>query len=109
MVIVYKESAVNWHTLGRLITAEHYGLVNLVAGERLATELMQDDLTGQRLATELLALLERETNKNMRERLRDVALSLGEPGASKRAAEEVLTELRSTDYADYTEQSNHQR
>ncbi|HKE58392.1 MAG TPA: lipid-A-disaccharide synthase [Pyrinomonadaceae bacterium] len=109
MVIVYKESAVNWHTLGRLITAEHYGLVNLVAGERLATELMQDDLTGQRLATELLALLEHETNKKMRERLRDVALRLGEPGASKRAAEEVLTELRSTDYADYTEQSNHQR
>jgi len=29
MVIVYKESRVNWHTLGRLITAEHYGLVNL--------------------------------------------------------------------------------
>ena len=33
MVIVYKESAVNWHTLGRLINVDHFGLVNLVAGE----------------------------------------------------------------------------
>ena len=109
MVIVYKESSINWHTLGRLITAEHYGLVNLVAGERLATELMQDDLTGQKLATELLALLPPERNRKMRERLRDVAHRLGEPGASKRAAQEVIAELRSTDYADYTEQSNQER
>jgi lipid-A-disaccharide synthase len=94
MVIVYKESPINWHTLGRLITAEHYGLVNLVAGERLATELMQDDLTGKRLATELLALLDPEQNKKMRERLREVAVRLGEPGASKRAAKEVIHRLR---------------
>ena len=48
-VIVYKESALNWHTLGSLITAEHYGLVNLIAGRRLATELMQDEFTGETL------------------------------------------------------------
>src|SRR3954447_118918 len=46
MVVVYKESPINWHTLGRLITVPHYGLVNLVAGKEIATELMQDDLTG---------------------------------------------------------------
>jgi lipid-A-disaccharide synthase len=103
MVIVYKESSINWHTLGRLITAEHYGLVNLVAGQRLATELMQDDLTGKKLATELLVLLEPERNKEMRKRLGDVAHRLGEPGASKRAAQEVIAELRSTDCADYTD------
>src|SRR5262245_60332936 len=92
MVIVYKESSINWHTLGRLITAEHYGLVNLVAGERLATELMQEDLTGKKLATELLALLKPERNKKMRESLRAVAHRLGDPGASKRAADEVMAE-----------------
>lgn len=42
LVVVYKESWVNWNTLGRLITVDHFGLVNLVAGERVATELMQD-------------------------------------------------------------------
>lgn len=93
MVIVYKESSVNWHTLGRLIDVEHYGLVNLVAGRRLATELMQDDLEGGRLADELLKLLEPEANRSQRESLKIVAQQLGAGGASKRAALAVLKEL----------------
>src|SRR5207302_8471449 len=44
MVIVYKESFLNWHALGSLINVEHYGLVNLIAGRRVATELIQNDL-----------------------------------------------------------------
>src|SRR5712691_1125029 len=54
MVIVYRESAINWQILSPLITTDHYGLVNLVADERVVTELMQDDLNGERLASELL-------------------------------------------------------
>ena len=94
MVVVYKESAINWHTLGRLITVEHFGLVNLVAGERIAVELMQNDLTGIRLATELLTLLNGDQNRVQRLKLRDVAKRLGKPGASNRSAEHVLAALR---------------
>ena len=94
MVIVYKESGINWHTLGRLITTDHYGLVNLVAGERVATELMQDDLNGDRLASELLLLLDQKRNGEARERLREVAYQLGEGGASERAAQSILAHLR---------------
>jgi lipid-A-disaccharide synthase len=90
MVVVYKESPINWHTLGRLITVPHYGLVNLVAGKEIAKELMQDDLTGENVANELLKLLEPETNKAVRESLRDVAHKLGAPGASQRAAEMIV-------------------
>jgi len=86
MVVVYKESPINWHTLGRLITVPHYGLVNLVAGKEIATELMQDDLTGENVVKELMKLFEPETNAKMRERLREVSRKLGEPGASQRAA-----------------------
>jgi lipid-A-disaccharide synthase len=93
MVIVYKESLINWHTLGRLINVDHYGLVNLVAGERVATELMQDDLNGERLANELLLLLDEKRNEEARERLLEVADELGEGGASKRAAEIILEGL----------------
>ncbi len=75
MVVVYKESTINWQTLGRLISVDHYGLVNLVAGERVATELMQDDLNGERLASELLLLLDEERNQAMRARLREVGES----------------------------------
>jgi lipid-A-disaccharide synthase len=90
MVIVYKESAVNWHTLGRLISTEHFGLVNLVAGERIVAELMQDELNGERLAAELTALLDDQRNQNLRSRLHNVAHQLGEGGASRRAAEHIL-------------------
>ena len=95
LVVVYKESALNWHTLGRLISVEHYGLVNLVAGSRVAPELMQDDFNGPTLARELLALLEPDRNARVRERLREVASRLGEGGASLRAAEVILRAVRS--------------
>jgi lipid-A-disaccharide synthase len=90
MVVVYKESWINWNTLGRLINVDHYGLVNLVAGERVATELMQDQLNGERLAEELLLLLQKQRNAEVRKRLREVVNQLGEGGASERAAEVVL-------------------
>ena len=93
-VIVYKESALNWRTLGSLITAEHYGLVNLIAGRRLATELMQDDFTGETLAQELISLLETRRNAQMRAELREVMGKIGEPGASRRAAQAILTFVR---------------
>jgi lipid-A-disaccharide synthase len=95
MVVVYKESLINWHVLGSLINVDHYGLVNLVAGERVATELMQDDLNGERLANELLSLLDKERNAAMRSRLHEVAGELGEGGASQRAAELILDVLQS--------------
>ncbi len=90
MVVVYKESPINWHTLGRLITVTHFGLVNLVAGKEIAKELMQDQLTGEDLANELLKLLEPETNRATRENLRNVAHKLGQPGASERAAKSIV-------------------
>jgi lipid-A-disaccharide synthase len=94
MVVVYKESAVNWHTLGRLITVTHYGLVNLVAGKEIAKELMQNDLTAKNLSAELLKLLDPANNKNARAQLSEVAHKLGEAGASERAADAILQSLK---------------
>lgn len=90
MVVVYKESAVNWHTLGRLITVPHFGLVNLVAGTEIAKELMQNDLTGETLAQEIIQLLDPKRNRTARVELRRVSELLGEAGASERAADQVL-------------------
>lgn len=102
-VIVYKTSQLNWHTLGRLIETEHYGLTNLIAGERLLTELMQDELSGARLARELSALLDEKRNSQIRTRLREVASSLGAGGASKRAARTILRAIEAEGRADSTE------
>ncbi len=93
LVVVYKESALNWHALGSLITAEHYGLVNLIAGRRLATELIQDDLNGESLARELLELLKPDRNAAMRAELKEVTKKIGDAGASDRAARAILNFL----------------
>jgi lipid-A-disaccharide synthase len=95
LVIVYKESFLNWHLLGSLINVDHFGLVNLIAGRRVATELMQNDLNGARLAEELLSLLEPARNRAARNTLHEVTEKLGEGGASQRAAKEVLQFLKS--------------
>lgn len=88
--IVYKTSALNYRLLRPIISVEHFGLINLIAGERLAREFIQDDFTPEHLARELFRLLEPETNEKVRERLREVTAALGTGGASKRAAQAIL-------------------
>jgi lipid-A-disaccharide synthase len=94
MVIVYKESFLNWHVLGSLINVEHYGLANLIAGRRVAAELFQNNLTGERLASELMDLLEPDRNRSFRLELAALTETLGTGGASRLAANKVLEFLK---------------
>ena len=90
MVIVYKESPINWYLLGSLINVEHYGLVNLIGRRRVVEELMQYELNGPRLARELIELLNHDRNRQVRRELAEVVQQLGPGGASKIAAENIL-------------------
>lgn len=94
MAIVYKTSPLNYKLLRPLISVEHFGLINLIAEERLVKELIQDEFTAETLAEELFHLLEAETNRKTRERLSETADKLGHGGASVRAAEAILRELK---------------
>lgn len=93
MAIVYKTSNINYKILRPLIKVRHFGLINLIAKERLAKEFIQDEFTKETLAAELFRLLEPETNKKMREKLKTVVETLGHGGASKRAAEAIMKNL----------------
>ncbi len=90
MAIVYKTSALNYKLLRPLITVEHFGLINLIAQERLAKELIQDDFTPETLSIELFRLLEPPVNAAMRGRLKDVTDTLGHGGASGKAAAAIF-------------------
>ena len=94
LAIVYKSSPLNYKLLRPLINVEHFGLVNLIAKERLAKEFIQDDFTPTTLSQELFRLLEPKTNKQMREKLAEVVETLGRGGASKRAAAAIMLELK---------------
>lgn len=93
MVVVYKGSSLNYKILRPLISVEHFGLINLIAGERVATELIQADLTETSLAEELGRILEPVLNTKLRKKLKDAASKLGTGGASKRAARAIIREI----------------
>jgi lipid-A-disaccharide synthase len=63
-------------------------MVNLIAGRRLAVELIQDEFTADRVALEIERLLG-PAGTEMRAALQEVRGRLGTGGASRRAAEVV--------------------
>ncbi|MBK9308927.1 MAG: lipid-A-disaccharide synthase [Nitrospira sp.] len=95
MVLFYRTTAWEFFIGSFFIRVKWIGLVNLVAGRSIVPELVQDAATGQRLYEEAIRVLEdRSVYDEMRRDLAEVRDALGEPGASKRAAEAVLAGCR---------------
>jgi lipid-A-disaccharide synthase len=95
MVIAYKISRFSYW-LGRIVVGVPYiGLVNLVAGEEVAPELIQDDVAPDRLAHEALSILEDNgIRENMIKKLRRIRESLGRFGASEATAKIALEMMK---------------
>jgi lipid-A-disaccharide synthase len=92
-VIVYRVSPLTFAVGRRLVRVEHVGMANLLAGERVFPELIQDDFTPERLAHEVLSLIKDPGRMiAVRRALATVIRGLGGPGASARAAR-VAVEL----------------
>ena len=91
LILVYRTSALTFWLAFFLIRVRWIGLVNLVAERTVVPELIQTDATGQRLYEEASRLLDdRFAYDEMKRGLAKVRASLGQPGASARAAEVVL-------------------
>ncbi len=88
MVVVYRMAPLTYRLLRRFVHVDMIGMVNLVAGRRVAPELIQDDFTPEAVANETARLL---TDADLRRRtkaaLGEVRARLGGEGASQRAAE----------------------
>jgi lipid-A-disaccharide synthase len=95
MVIVYRLSPLSYQLGRRFVHVTTYGMVNLVAGEIVAPELIQDGFTPEAVTRETVRFLTDTAHaERVRARLTDVRRRLGEPGASRRAAERVLDVAR---------------
>jgi lipid-A-disaccharide synthase len=88
MVVVYRLSALTYHLGRRFVKVPHVAMANLIAGQGIVPELIQDEFTPERVAEAVLPLLG-PAGDAMREALAEVRRRLGAPGASGRAAEVV--------------------
>ncbi len=98
MVIVYRISKITHFILSRLVSnVKHVGLVNIVLGERLVPELIQEQANATNIAQAIATMLE-DTQYCARIRfgLEQMRSRLGENGASERAASVVVELLRGT-------------
>ena len=104
-VMVYRVSALTYR-LGRpRIKVPYFAMVNLIAGERVVPELVQDDFTPERVVSRLREILSDGTARAaMLEGLARVKARLRSPNgndsrpAAERAADAVLQLLRLKDY-----------
>jgi lipid-A-disaccharide synthase len=92
MIVIYKLALFSW-AVGRLIVKVPYvSLANLIAGEEVVPEFLQNGVDPKRLAREAgLLLTDRERRSRMIEQLNSVREKLGAGGASMKAAREALS------------------
>jgi len=93
MVIAYRQSPITWTLMRQMLYLPYVGMPNILAGERLVPELLQDQATPANLAGALLTLL-RDTAAQRRqvERFREFHHLLRQNTAEK-AADAILDVL----------------
>jgi lipid-A-disaccharide synthase len=94
MVIVYRTGVLTYQIARRLLKIDTIGLANLVLGENVVPELIQDEVSEQRI----LAELERLRNdtvccRSMIDRLHEIPKRLASPSGSRRVAEVIESYL----------------
>jgi lipid-A-disaccharide synthase len=95
MVVVYRLAPLTYRLGKPFVHVDTYAMANLVAGRRVVPELIQDAFTPEAVASEALRVLTDPAHAaRVRADLAEVRSRLGEPGASRRAAEEVLAVAR---------------
>src|SRR3984893_2813100 len=88
MVVIYRVRPLSAFILRGMIRTPFFSMVNLIAGRRVVTELIQDDFTPQAVESEVRRLLDSpRATIEMRANLVEVRAKLGPRGAIERAAD----------------------
>jgi len=91
MVIVYRVSSPSYWIGRLLIRVKCIGLANIVAGRKIAPELIQKEASGEKIAAEAERILsDSRYREEMKDALAEVRKKLGKTGAAFRVAEIAL-------------------
>ncbi len=94
MVVTYRFAPLTYQLGRMLVKLRHFSLVNLIAGEEVVPELLQDEVRPGNIAMHILQLLyDQKIRGTMLKGLQEVRKRLGEQGASARAAQLALQML----------------
>lgn len=91
-VTLYKTSWITYEIGKRLVTVNSLTMPNLMAGETVYPEFIQNDATSENLAAAALSLLKDASRRaTIKAQLVGIIASLGNAGATRRAADAVLS------------------
>ena len=91
-VTLYKTSWLTYQIAKRIVTVKSLTMPNLLAGETVYPEFIQNEATPDNLSHAALELLQDEARRQkIKAQLGSIISSLGEPGAAARAAMAVLS------------------
>ena len=97
-VIVYKTSPLTYWLGRMLVSIDHIGIANVIAGRRICPELLQHEATAPAMADALLPLLDETPQRAaLLAGYAEVRRLLGPGGAAEHAARLVMEELRRHD------------
>ena len=90
-VIAYKTNIFNYLLYRPQVKIPYIGMVNIVAGKKIVPEFIQFGAQPKMIAKAIIELLQNPLSANrMRQDLKVVKNSLGQPGAAERAAKLIL-------------------
>jgi lipid-A-disaccharide synthase len=97
MVIIYKVHPLTYFIAKFFTNITHFGLVNIVAGEEVVPELLNEQVTPEHIAAEALKVLkDPEQARAVKDRLQKVRESLGKPGVVARIARSMADSMKLT-------------
>ncbi|MEZ4653973.1 MAG: lipid-A-disaccharide synthase [Candidatus Eisenbacteria bacterium] len=97
-IVVYRTSPVTYQIARRLVKVPHIAMANLVAGQRLLPEFVQDAADPEAIASVARSWIgDAQERERIRLELLAARASLGPPGAAGRAADVVLEVMEKRD------------
>jgi lipid-A-disaccharide synthase len=92
-VMIYKTSMLSYMLGKRLVNLEFLSLVNILTGQKIINEYIQNDINMNKIVSDMESLVNNEKAEKLQNIFKNVKSELGQKGASDEAAKQILDYL----------------